>query len=93
MFPVKQDQQTLAQDRTFLPLDIIAVSVIERECPLSVRTGESGDSDGSGSAATMDSEKSAPAVRRTRDEGKNRKLLTVARCGLLIFWYFAPRVG
>lgn len=37
---------------------------------------------GGGSAGRMESAKSPPAERSTREEGKNRREVTVLRCGL-----------
>lgn len=62
----------------FLPREIIAVEVISRVWPRSVRTGVirvgrvDPEEEGVGSSAgRIESEKSAPADRRTREEGKN----------------------
>jgi len=74
------------------PRDIIAVSVMDRVCPRSVRAGVMRaavvDPEGlgsGGSAGRMDMEKSAPAESRTREEGKNRREVIVLRCSLEVF--------
>ncbi len=70
-------------DRTLRPRAIIAVEVMARVCPRSVRAGVAltvvYDGDSGGSADKIESEKSAPAVRMTRDEGKKRIEVTVLR--------------
>lgn len=74
-------------DRTLRPRAIIAVEVMARVCPRSVRAGLTltvvYDEDCGGSAGKMESEKSAPAERMTRDDGKKRIEETVLRWDLL----------
>lgn len=71
------------------PREIIAVDVTAREWPLSIRTGvmrvgvsAACPEEVEGSADRIANEKSTPAVRTTRDEGKNWMEVTVLRCGL-----------
>ena len=67
---------------------MIAVEVTARVCPRNVRAGFTFvvvyDEDSGGSADKMEREKSAPAVRSTRDEGKKRSEVTVLTCALLV---------
>ncbi len=70
-------EPSLDAESTLRPREMIAVEVTARECPFNVLAGVTrvGVSlscpDVAGSAETMDSAKSTPAVRSTREEGKN----------------------
>lgn len=66
---------------------MITDDVTARVWPLNVRTGdgvvvEEGADGSGGSAGKIDRLKSLPAVKRTREDGKNRRAVTVLRCGL-----------
>jgi hypothetical protein len=77
-------------ERMFLPRAMMPVEDIMRVCPRRVRTGvirvlgvmvsDGGRVDMS--AGRMLREKSPPAERSTREEGKNWREVTVLRCGL-----------
>lgn len=71
----------------FRPRAMMAVDVMARVCARRVRAGVTlADVDGDGasvgrSAGRIDKEKSAPEERRTREEGKNLREVTVLKCG------------
>jgi len=77
-------------ERIFLPCAMIPVEDIERVCPRRVRAGATrvlgpvavSDEDAGNSAERMVREKSPPAERSTREEGKNWRAVTVLRCAL-----------
>jgi hypothetical protein len=71
-------------------------------CPRRMRTGvtravytvaSSGRGSGGGSAGRIAREKSAPALSRTREDGKNCRDVTELRCGLEDFWAMTERSG
>lgn len=83
--------ESMEVDRMFRPRAMMPVDDIERVCPRRVRAGvmrllgvaESDDGVGR-SAGRIAREKSPPAVRRTRDEGKNWRDVTLLRCALQV---------
>ena len=74
-------------ERIFLPNAMMPVEDIDRVCPRKVRAGvirvlgplAVSDKDSGKSAERMLREKSAPAERSTREEGKNWRAVTVLR--------------
>ena len=77
-------------DRIFLPRAMIPVEDIGRVCPRRVRAGAIRilgpivvlGEDAEKSAERMAREKSPPAERSTREEGKNWRAVTLLRCAL-----------
>lgn len=79
---------SLDPDRTLRPRDMIPVEVTERVCPFNVRAAVIllvvYDATSGTSAGKMERAKSAPEVRTTREDGKNRRDVTVLTWALLM---------